>query len=132
MLATSLVHFFPPKHHTRALRLIDAVLAEDPVNVKCLMGRGYIMQHALKWGEGGNNFRRVTELLPDDSSEGLRAREEEAWCKVEDHDPDAGEKALMEVINILDSQEGRHQDQARCWWRLGKCRWELGGMQLLL
>src|SRR5579863_5485593 len=38
-LATSLVHLYPPKHHTRALRILGDVLSEDPNNVNCLMGR---------------------------------------------------------------------------------------------
>ena len=28
MLSGSLVHYFPPKHHIRALRIIDGVLSE--------------------------------------------------------------------------------------------------------
>jgi superkiller protein 3 len=37
-LATSLVHLYPPKHHTRALRILDEVLSEDPNNVELPYG----------------------------------------------------------------------------------------------
>ena len=121
------IHHFPPKHHTRALDILDQVLSEDPDNVPGLMSRGYVMQHAKKWEEGSGLFHRAAELRPDDLQDGLRAREEEAWCKVKAHDPDTGEKSLVAIVELLDAEEGREADKARCWWRLGKSRWELGG-----
>lgn len=131
LLAVSLVHYYPPKHHIRALRIIEEVLSEEPDNIACLMSRGYVMQRAHKWDEAAACFHRVAELAPDDVVDGLRAREEEAWCMVETHNSDAGEKALMEVVDVLDGEEGRENDKARCWWRLGKSRRELGGEQAI-
>ncbi|KAI0700930.1 TPR-like protein [Cytidiella melzeri] len=126
ILGTALVHLFPPKHHTRALRIIDEVLSDDSENVKCLMGRAFIQQHAKRWEDARSLFSRVNKLLPDDVHEGLRAREEAAWCHAQTQDPDGGAQELREVITILDLQEGREIDKARCWWRLGKCQWEIG------
>ncbi|KAG6862290.1 hypothetical protein C0995_015987 [Termitomyces sp. Mi166 len=85
ILATSLVHLFPPKHHTSALRIIDDVLAQSADNVHCLMGRAFVLEKARKWGEAATLFARVDELLPDNLSTGIRAREENAWCRCQIH-----------------------------------------------
>ena len=127
LLGVPLVHFFPPKHHVRALRIIDGVLQEDGNNVQCLMGRGYIMQAARKWEDAARSFQQVASLLPDDLHEGLRAREEDAWCKIQAQDAETGEKILRQVTEILDNEAGRKEDSARAWWRSGKAQVILGG-----
>ena len=128
VLATCLVHLYPPKHHQRALRLLNEILDQDPDNVRCLMGRAYTLQHAGKWREAQTIFDRVAVLLPDDLDEGIRAQEESAWCVMQSHDPEGAATSLQKVLEILDSLEGRETDQARCWWRLGQCYWSMGGM----
>lgn len=127
ILSTALVHLFPPKHHLRALRIIDEVLAEDEDNRQCLMGRGYIMQHAKRWEDARKHFAKVVHLLPADLTDGLRSREESAWCQAQAHDPDGGSAELRGVLTVLDTLEGRELDKARCWWRLGQCQWSIGG-----
>ena len=62
-LATALVQFYPPKHHTRALGIINAVLAKDPDNVPCLMGRGYILEYVGKWQEAEALFAKGRSAL---------------------------------------------------------------------
>ncbi|KAI0093293.1 TPR-like protein [Irpex rosettiformis] len=126
ILGTALVHLFPPKHHTRALRIIDEVLSEESQNVPCLMGRGFIFQHAKRWVDARAQFTVVASLIPDDVHDGLRSREEAAWCQAQDQDPYGASQELLELLNILDAQQGREYDKARCWWRLGKCQWDLG------
>lgn len=125
--ATSLVHLFPPKHHARALRILDDVLAEDPDNIRCLLGRAYTLQYANKWSEAKPLFDKVAALLPDDLVDGLRAQEESAWCTMKSHDPDGAAQALQVVVDVLDSLDGRDSDQARSRWRLGQCHWNMGG-----
>ncbi|RPD63776.1 TPR-like protein [Lentinus tigrinus ALCF2SS1-6] len=125
-LGTSLVHHFPPKHHTRALRYIDEVLAEDPKNIPALMGRGFILQYAKKWSEASLIFAKVAELDADGVEHGLRAKEEHAWCTVMCGDLQAAADELREVIRVLDELEGRDDDKARAWWRLGRCYWDMG------
>ena len=126
-LATSLVHLYPPKHHARALRIVDDVLNQDADNIVCLMDRGYILEAGVKWSEAGTMFTRVTELIPDDLNDGLRAQEEGAWCRVQAHALEDGLIGLKHVLGILCSLENRRFDQARCLWRIGKCHWEMGG-----
>ena len=124
MLGTSLVHHYPPKHHTRALRILDHVLLDDDANVPSLMGRAYILQASKDWGAAANLFLRVCELLPDDVNEGIRAREEQAWCAFHQGSIDVAADELKAVSEILDNLESREVDQARCWWRMGKCSWQ--------
>ncbi|KAH8093923.1 TPR-like protein [Cristinia sonorae] len=126
ILGTCLVHLFPPKHHTRALGVINSILAEDPDNIRCLMGRGYILQYSNKWGEAKVVFDKVASLLPGDLDDGIRAQEEAAWCTRQSQDPDSASKALSAIVDILDGLDGRETDQARCRWRLGQCFWNMG------
>lgn len=93
------------------------------------MGRGFILQHAKRWDDARSLFTTVNGLLPDDVHEGLRAREEAAWCQAQAQDAHGGSEELRGVLAVLDPQEGRELDKARCWWRLGKCQWELGGIR---
>lgn len=124
-LATALVDFYPPKHHTRALGIINTILAKDPDNVPCLMGRGYILEYAGKW-EAEELFSKVAQLLPDDPDYGLRAREEAAWCKANSGSLEEAADELREIKAVLDDLEERGTDQARCWYRLGRCYWNMG------
>ncbi|TFK87083.1 TPR-like protein [Polyporus arcularius HHB13444] len=126
ILGTSLVHHFPPKHHSRALRFIDEVLAEDPTNASALMGRGFILQHAKKWSEASSIFEKVAKLDVDGVEHGLRAKEEHAWCTAMCGELQAAADELREVIVTLDGFEGRDDDKARAWWRLGRCYWDMG------
>ncbi|RDB24954.1 Superkiller protein 3 [Hypsizygus marmoreus] len=126
VIATSLVHLFPPKHHPRALRLIDDVLSQSPDNVACLMGRAYILQHGKKWKEAADLFGKVDNLLPDDLDQGLRAREEKAWCLCQFEDLQMSLTGLLDIFAILEDFEERDEDKARCLWRIGKCYWMMG------
>ena len=127
MLSTSLVHYFPPKHHTRALRIIDSLLVDDPENIPSLMGRGFILQHTKKWSKASAAFASVARLDSDGVEHGIRAREEHAWCQMMCGELDAAADELQAVISAFDGLEGRQDDKARSWWRLGRCYWEMGG-----
>ncbi|KZT68315.1 TPR-like protein [Daedalea quercina L-15889] len=125
-LATALVDFFPPKHHIRALGIISPILAKEPDNVLCLMGRGYILEYANKWQEADEIFSKVAQLLPDDLDHGIRAKEESAWCRANSGSLEDAAATLMDVVSIVDSLDDRETDKARCWYRLGKCYWDMG------
>ncbi|TFK44590.1 superkiller protein 3 [Crucibulum laeve] len=128
VLATSLVHLFPPKHHTRALAIIDEVLQTSPNNVICIMGRAYILQGAKKWDEAAPLFEKVAITLTDDNLElGLRAKEEYAWCRYQLGDVDNGLAGLKTVCNTWETLDDREFDHARCLWRIGMCYWDIDG-----
>ena len=126
MLSGSLVHYFPPKHHIRALRIIDGVLSEDPENVPTLMSRGFILEHAKKWPEAEAIFAKVAQLDPEGVDHGLRAKEEHAWSEAMCGKLQAAVDELRDVISALDELEGREEDKARAWWRLGRYHWDMG------
>lgn len=131
MLGTALVHYYPPKHHTRAIRILDDILSDDDANVSSLMGRAYILQASKDWDAAAGLFLRVNELMPDDVGEGVRAREEHAWCTLQQGNGDLAANELKSVSEVLDHLDGREVDQARCWWRMGKCAWQTKGLYSL-
>jgi superkiller protein 3 len=125
-LATSLVHLYPPKHHTRALRILEEVLSEDPSNVECLMCRGYVLQRSGKWLEAASCFSRVSEIHSEETRDSIRAQEEHAWCEVQLNHLDEATTELKVVIGLLENEEDSDEDKSRSWWRLGKTYWEKG------
>jgi len=129
-LATSLVHLYPPKHHTRALRILEDVLSEDPNNVNCLMGRGYVLQRAGKWLEAASCFSRVSDGHPEETRDCIRAQEEHAWCQVQLNRIDVAITELGTVIELLENEENSDESKSRSWWRLGRAYWEMGGERI--
>lgn len=125
-LATSLVHLYPPKHHTRALRILEDVLSEDPNNVNCLMGRGYVLQRAGKWLEAASCFSRVSDSQLEEIRDSIRAQEEHAWCQVQLNHIEMAITELRTVIELLENEKDSDEDKSRCWWRLGRAYWEMG------
>jgi len=129
ILATSLVHFYPPKHHPRALPLLNNVIKLEPNNVQALIGRAYVLQYSKNWLEACKLFHRVVELKGvEDQKYGLEAREEELWCEIKGGNGISAMGQLSDVIKHLDSLEDHQHQQARAWWRLGQCHWDIGGM----
>ncbi|CAE6511205.1 unnamed protein product [Rhizoctonia solani] len=130
ILATGLVHLYPPKHHARASRILDEVLTRNPGHVGALMARAYIYQYAKGWGEAIKHFQRVMKETDGDDTVGwvgVRAREEVAWCMAMDHQLEASLGELREVSSALALGDAPPDDRARVEWRLGKCLWDLGG-----
>ncbi|KAL4074288.1 superkiller protein 3 [Scleroderma citrinum] len=123
-LATALVHLHPPKHHHRALRILDDVLKQDPSNFDVLLARGYLLQHAEKWEEAEAVFSKAAGLIPMDTLKGVRVTEESSWC-LSRTNPEDGLHALKEVLKYLEGAE-HELDRARCLWRIGKVCWDLG------
>lgn len=91
------------------------------------MARAYVLQYMQKWKDAGSLFARVAQLIPDDFGDGLRAKEELAWCQFQAEDAEFGMSCLKSVLGVLENLDEREEDKARCLWRLGKCHWELGG-----
>jgi superkiller protein 3 len=125
------VHLHPPKHHARASRILDEVLARDAGHVGALMARAYILQYAKDWSAAMKLFQRVMKETESDETVGwvgVRAKEEVAWCLAMDGQLEASLSELREVSSALGGAEAPPDDRARVEWRLGKCLWELGGL----
>jgi len=127
IIATSLIHFYPPKHHPRAVSIIDDVLKEFPENSACILGRAYIMRDAEQWKEASDLFIMAAQLLSDNPFEQLKAQEESAWSHAQLRNWSEGISHLQDILQQWEDWEGRNGDCARCLWRLGKCYWAEGG-----
>ncbi|KAK2467787.1 hypothetical protein APHAL10511_000082 [Amanita phalloides] len=123
--ATSLVHLYPPKHHARALVIIDDVLSHNADNTTCLLGKAFILQASQKWEEARSHFLRVANLLPEDEPDRLRSIEEAAWCQIHFGQQEEGLTSLQHVLASLNALHGRGVDRARCLWRIGQCQWKM-------
>ena len=80
VLVTALVHLFPPKHHTRATRILAEVLSFEPENARALLARAYIFEVAKRWAEAAELSLRVSDYLKDNLELGLAACEEHTRC----------------------------------------------------
>lgn len=129
ILATGLVHHFPPKHHNRARPILDRILFDHPDDVPCLLGRAYVLQHARRWEEATATFNHVAKLTANnvDDDVNLEAEEEAGWCMLNDGQRDNAEQRLKDVLARLSEREGYEDQKARASWRLGRCLWESGG-----
>ncbi|KAF8322289.1 hypothetical protein DL93DRAFT_2205831 [Clavulina sp. PMI_390] len=130
-MSTSLVHHFPPKHHPRALGVIEQVLASQPENVACLMARAYTLRYAEKYPAAEAIFSQVAKLIQQEQEEAkvdkllyLEAKEEEAWCQSLSGDYESTVIGLKGVIDELDGFEDQPRRQAQAWWRLGRTFWD--------
>ncbi|PPQ64992.1 hypothetical protein CVT26_015701, partial [Gymnopilus dilepis] len=128
ILATSLVNFFPPKHHKEASAVVDEILARSSQHISALMDRAFILQAASDREAAAKVFDEVASLLPDDLHTGLRAKEESAWCKYQLGRVQEGLQGLQSVSSTLATLEGDEvkHDRARCLWRIGKCYVHIG------
>jgi superkiller protein 3 len=99
--------------------------------VNCLMGRGYVLQRAGKWLEAASCFSRVSGHS-EETRDSIRAQEENAWCQVQLNRIDAAITELRTVIELLENEKDSDEDKSRCWWRLGRAYWEMGGESFFL
>ncbi|KAG8976849.1 Superkiller protein 3, partial [Tulasnella sp. 427] len=124
--AIALVYLFPPKHHLRAAGLLDDVLSSDVDNVQCLMARAMVYQYAQNWKSAEEIYHRVQGIMgSDDVDEGLEAREQAAWCTIQDGRAAERADEMKQVVDILDTLDYKEHQQARAWWRLGKAYWAI-------
>lgn len=131
-LGVALVPYFPPKHHTRAARLLNGVLQTEATNVEARFARAQIFQTAQNWSEARRSFQMILDLGGDEK-EMVAAREELAWCFVNEGRLEKGREILEEVVEMRDSrweQSGKEDEalpRARAWYRLGRTEWMIGG-----
>lgn len=131
ILATALVHLFPPKHHQLALPVLREALSVSPENIRCLFSHAYILQTAEDWIVAAEMFEKITTLVPDTSDDRLKAKEEQAWSHWQAAHDDADIQSLKCVFDILDGLDEREHDAARCLWRIGRCLWDQKSVCLL-
>lgn len=92
------------------------------------MARGMVYQYAEKWPEAKEIYGQVLKLFDEDDVEiGLEAREQHAWCGIQCGEEEEATLELRSAIQLLDSLDGKDEQKARAWWRLGKALWNSGG-----
>lgn len=130
-IGTALVHFYPPKHHPRALGVIETVLSQDPINVSSILARAYVLRYAGKYEEARKLFSQGAKLIlghePTQTLLRLEAEEEIAWCTTLLGQYDKAANALRTIIGALDGFEGYEERKAQAWWRLGRTLWDQNG-----
>ena len=103
-LATSLVHLYPPKYHTRALRILAGVLSEDPNNVNYFMRCG-LKQHAI--------FLEFPVVAQKKPTIAYVCKEEHAWCEAQLKHFDGAIAGLRIVIELLENEDDSDGDKSR-------------------
>ena len=132
-LGVALVPYFPPKHHARATRLLNGVLNTDSSNTEARFARGQICETALKWSQAREHFQMIVDSAPEDQTQLVSAKEEVAWCLVNEGKLEDGRQILEEIVELRDArwEETKKDDKAfpraRAWWRLGRTEWLIGG-----
>ena len=123
------MHLYPPKHHPRALGVLESVLSRDPDNIKALFARGYVLRYAAKYAQAEQLFSRVADLVSAEVVPLLKleAEEEVAWCASLSGDNTRAVNGLRRVIDSLELLEGHDERKAQAWWRLGKTLWDQNG-----
>jgi superkiller protein 3 len=137
------VPYFPPKHHSRATRLLNGVLTSDPSNSAARFARAQVFQYAGNWNEARKTFQKIIDT--PESQEGsawkeeaqrrVAAREEVGWCLVNEGSLEGGREVLEAIVQERDGkweEDGKKDGEdaivrARAWWRLGRAEWLIGG-----
>ncbi|WRT67666.1 uncharacterized protein IL334_004638 [Kwoniella shivajii] len=134
-LGMALVPYFSPKHHPRAIRLLDGVLKSYPSNAEARFARAQIHQAAGKWAYARKEFQTLLDSGGDEKDV-VSSKEELGWCFVNEGELEKGREVLEEVVEIRDArkeeQEGKDDEafaRARAWWRLGKTEWMIGDQE---
>lgn len=131
--------YYAPKHHPRATRLLNGVLTLQPSNFDARFARAQIFQVANKWAEARKHFQILLDQTQSAESEtdeknNVNAKEELAWCLVNEGKLDEGRELLESVVEVrsgndrFDAKDEQALARARAWWRLGRTEWMIGGM----
>ena len=120
-LATALVQYETPRHHSEARGLFEEILRRKPSNSVSLIGIGMILQEEEDYEAANTFLQRALKKAPD-----LSVRSEAAWCKALMGDYDASFKELQSCLEDYDVLETPNKDlKSEVLFRLGVCQWNL-------
>ncbi|KAM0752109.1 TPR-like protein [Meredithblackwellia eburnea MCA 4105] len=105
-LAISLVHFNPPVHHLRALRLLESLLA--PPNkpaIPLLSAKAYVLQHSEKWVQAVDAWDAVIAASGSSVEPSLEVQEERSWCLYNAGELETAREALKDVVRELEKRK---------------------------
>ena len=120
-LATALVHYQAPRHHSEARSLFENILKRRPSNVAALMGIGLIFEEQEDFLQASNFLKRAVER-----NNGPKIRSEAAWCKALNGQWGSSVSELQACLQDLGASESRTKGlRAQILYRIGVCTWNL-------
>ncbi|WYZ34104.1 hypothetical protein EsH8_I_000380 [Colletotrichum jinshuiense] len=121
-LATALVFYQSPRHHTEAKTLFEAVLSHDPSSTPALIGVGLIYEEEEDYDDAIDFLRRAIQRDPTN----LRVKTEAAWVQALKGDYETAKAELEDSLPLIEEMSPPSKELlAQTQYRLGSCVWNL-------
>ena len=121
ILATALVQFQAPRHHSEARAIFDSLLGRKPSNASALIGVGLILEEEEDYAEAAVFLNRALDRSSDP-----KVKAEAAWCKALNGDLGIGFQELEMCLPEMTGSERRTKAlRSETLYRIGVCIWKL-------
>ncbi|KZL80438.1 antiviral protein [Colletotrichum incanum] len=121
-LATALVFYQSPRHHTEAKTLFEGVLSHDPSSTAALIGVGLIYEEEEDYDDAIDFFERALKRDPSN----LRVKTEAAWVQALKGDYETAKTQLEDSLSLIEKMSPPAKELlAQTQYRLGSCIWSL-------
>ncbi|KZL78708.1 antiviral protein (tetratricopeptide) [Colletotrichum tofieldiae] len=121
-LATALVFYQSPRHHTEAKTLFEGVLSHDPSSTAALIGVGLIYEEEEDYDDAIDFFERALKRDPSN----LRVKTEAAWVQALKGDYETAKIQLEDSLPLIEKLSPPAKELlAQTQHRLGSCIWSL-------
>ncbi|KAK1472879.1 tetratricopeptide [Colletotrichum cuscutae] len=121
-LATGLVFFQSPRHHTEAKSLFEGVLSHDPSSTPALIGVGLIYEEEEDYDDAIDFFGRALKRDPSN----LRVKAESAWVQALKGDFETAKAELEDSLPLIEEMPTPSKELlAQTQYRLGSCIWNI-------
>lgn len=122
LLATALISYQSPRHHTEAKTLFNGILKRKPQDTKALIGIGLILEEEEEFAEAIDYLSKAVERDPSNTRIGAEA----AWCKALNGDLRGGLVELENCSDKMDPEDPKTREmRAETLYRIGKCQWDI-------
>ena len=121
ILATSLVQYETPRHHSEGRQIFEEILRRKPGNPSSLIGIGMIFQEEEDYDAAISFLERALKNTPN-----AKIRSEAAWCRVLKGEFEAGLLELQKSMSEYERSGIQNKDfKAQILHRIGVCQWNL-------
>ncbi|KAK3117188.1 Superkiller protein 3 [Teratosphaeriaceae sp. CCFEE 6253] len=122
VLATALVQYQAPRHHTEARKLFEDILQRKPRSTPALIGLGLILEETEDYLDAIEYFTQALEQDTDNLNIGI----ELAWCRALSGDYSKAQNELEAFLPRLRLDDARARDlRAQVLYRVGTCIWHI-------
>ncbi len=119
ILATALVQYEAPRHHSEARALFDGILSRKPSNTSALIGLGLILEEQEDYAMAVDFLGQALERSSDP-----KVKAEAAWCKALKGDLETSFQELEACLLEMKGSERRTKAlRAETLYRIGMCVW---------